>query len=117
MPGIARAAAAVALGHLARGTSTIRTGAGGIRAFNPAPLARALEVYRMRCRPSQRHPRPRVMVGASVIVAPTDEEGSFLATSLQEAFVNLRRGQPGRLPPPVAGFHERLSPAEQALLD
>ncbi|MES1264493.1 MAG: alkane 1-monooxygenase, partial [Variovorax sp.] len=35
----------------------------------------------------------------------------------QQAFVNLRSGRPGRLPPPVAGYREKVGPAENALLD
>ncbi|MBM7092948.1 MsnO8 family LLM class oxidoreductase, partial [Streptomyces sp. S12] len=38
MPGIASAATAVLIGHLAGGTSTIRVGAGGIMLPNHAPL-------------------------------------------------------------------------------
>ncbi|PWG03719.1 LLM class flavin-dependent oxidoreductase [Sphingosinicella humi] len=38
MPGVASAATAVALGHIAAGTSTIRIGAGGVMLPNHAPL-------------------------------------------------------------------------------
>ncbi len=38
MPGVASAATAVALGHIAGGTSTIRVGAGGVMLPNHAPL-------------------------------------------------------------------------------
>src|SRR5687768_14367896 len=38
MPGIASAATAVVIGHVAAGTSTIRVGAGGIMLPNHAPL-------------------------------------------------------------------------------
>ena len=38
MPGIASAATAVVIGHVASGTSTIRVGAGGIMLPNHAPL-------------------------------------------------------------------------------
>ncbi len=38
MPGIASAATAVVIGHVAAGTSTIRVGAGGLRLPNHAPL-------------------------------------------------------------------------------
>src|SRR5690349_6661345 len=38
MPGIASAATAVVIGHIAGGTSTIRVGAGGIMLPNHAPL-------------------------------------------------------------------------------
>ena len=41
------------------------------------------------------------MLGVNVFAADTDEEARRLFTSLQQAFVNLRRGHPGLLPPPV----------------
>jgi luciferase family oxidoreductase group 1 len=76
----------------------------------------AIEVYRAQFRPSDQLDRPYVMLGFNVFAADTDEEAALLFTSLQQAFVNLRRGMPGRLPPPVAGFAERLSPAERAMI-
>ena len=56
------------------------------------------------------------MLGFNVFAADTDEEARLLFTSLQQAFVNLRRGTPGRLPPPSPGFEDRLSPAERAMI-
>jgi len=52
MPGIASAATAVVIGHIAGGTSTIRVGAGGIMLPNHAPLvvAEQFEIGRASCR-------------------------------------------------------------------
>ncbi|MEO8119868.1 MAG: alkane 1-monooxygenase, partial [Rhodoferax sp.] len=47
----------------------------------------------------------------------SDEEAAYRATSMQQAFVNLRSGHPARLPPPVADYPKRVGPAERALLD
>jgi luciferase family oxidoreductase group 1 len=85
--------------------------------FAPAELDRALAVYRARFRPSPRLDRPRVMLGVNLIVADRDQEAQLYASSLHQAFLNLRRGKPGKLPPPVAGFVDRLAPEERALLD
>jgi luciferase family oxidoreductase group 1 len=85
--------------------------------FAPAALTEALEVYRARFKPSAQLERPYVMLGVNVFAAETDDEGRRLFTSLQQAFVNLRRGHPGRLPPPQDGFVERLTPGDQRLLD
>jgi alkanesulfonate monooxygenase SsuD/methylene tetrahydromethanopterin reductase-like flavin-dependent oxidoreductase (luciferase family) len=41
----------------------------------------------------------------------------FLFTSLQQAFLNLRRGQPVQLPPPIAGFGETMTAAERGMLE
>jgi luciferase family oxidoreductase group 1 len=85
--------------------------------FAPAALTEALEAYRARFKPSAQLERPYVMLGVNVFAAETDDEGGRLFTSLQQAFVNLRRGHPGPLPPPQDGFVERLTPGDRRLLD
>jgi len=85
--------------------------------FAPAALDEALELYRARFRPSAELERPYVMLGVNVFAAETDDEARRLFSSLQQAFVNLRRGHPGKLPPPDPGFVERLHPGDQRLLD
>ena len=57
------------------------------------------------------------MLGFNVFAADSDEQGQLLATSMQQAFVNLRSGRPAQLPAPSAGFAGRLGPAERAMLD
>ena len=84
--------------------------------FAPAELDGALEVYRSRFQPSERLARPYVMLGVSIIAAETDEEARLLFTSQQQAFVNLRTGNPGRLPPPVPGYDRDLDPAARQML-
>ena len=41
----------------------------------------------------------------------------MLRTSAQQSLLGLRRGMPGKLPPPVADFEERLSPVEREILN
>jgi luciferase family oxidoreductase group 1 len=72
--------------------------------FAPQQLMPALEIYRAEFRPSPRLAKPYAMIGALALVADTDDEARFLATSHEQAFVNLRSGRPGRLPPPRAGL-------------
>ena len=69
--------------------------------FAPADMTQALALYRAQFRPSQFLAKPYVMLGMNVVAADSDEEARFLFTSLQQAFVNLRTGNPGQLPPPV----------------
>jgi luciferase family oxidoreductase group 1 len=69
--------------------------------FAPDYLLTALQVYRTQFRPSKQLDRPYAMVGVNVFAADTTEEAEFLFTSLQQQFINLRRGTPGQLPPPV----------------
>jgi luciferase family oxidoreductase group 1 len=84
--------------------------------FAPADMERALEVYRSRFEPSQFLDKPYAMLGVNVVAADTDEEARLLFTSLQQAFVNLRTGRAGKLPPPVASYGETLEPAARAML-
>jgi luciferase family oxidoreductase group 1 len=69
--------------------------------FAPDHLLTALRVYRSQFRPSATLAKPHAMVGVNVFAAESNEEARFLFTSLQQQFVNLRRGTPGQLPPPV----------------
>ncbi|WP_048440478.1 LLM class flavin-dependent oxidoreductase [Caenimonas sp. SL110] len=85
--------------------------------FAPAQMMDAIEIYRATYKPSERNPKPHVMLGFNVFAADTDEEAQVRATSMQQAFVNLRSGRPGRLPPPRPGYRESAGPAEKALLD
>ena len=85
--------------------------------FAPALMEQAVAMYRSRFRPSAQLAAPYVMLALNVFAADSDEEGAQLFTSLQQAFVNLRRGTPGLLPPPVAGFATTLAPHERALLE
>lgn len=84
--------------------------------FAPAQLTRALELYRGQFRPSERLARPRVMPGVNIVAADTDVEARRLLSSLQQAFVQLRRGRPGPLPPPVDDYEDSLSLPERTLL-
>ncbi|HEY8517043.1 MAG TPA: LLM class flavin-dependent oxidoreductase [Candidatus Binatia bacterium] len=85
--------------------------------FAPRFLMEAIDVYRQRFKPSEHLASPRVMLGYNVIAADTDEEARVLATSLQQAFVNLRTGRPTRLPPPVPDYERQLPTAVRAMLD
>ena len=82
--------------------------------FAPDYLLQALDVYRREFRPSEALRAPHVMVGVSVFAAASDEEARRLFTSAQLQFVNLRRGTPGPLLPPVETMEGRWSPAEKA---
>lgn len=88
--------------------------------FAPRLLHEAVARYREGFKPAVRRgapARPYLMLGVNVVVAETDEEAQWLLTTLQQVFVNLRRGQPGRVPPPRRGFLEEIAPWERAALD
>ncbi len=84
--------------------------------FAPAELDHALEIYRSRFQPSERLAKPYAMLGVNVVAADTDEEAKLLFTSVQQAFVNLRSGRPGRLPAPVEGYDRDLDPIARQML-
>ena len=85
--------------------------------FAPGQMIEALHVYRTNFQPSAQLAEPYVMLGYKAFAADTDEEAALVATSLMQAFIALRGGTPGQLPPPVPGFYESLSPAQRAGLD
>jgi len=85
--------------------------------FAPAEMMEAVYVYRSRFKPSATLERPYVMLGLNVVAAESDEEARRLFTSLQQAFVNLRRGQPTKLPPPVDSMNGLMTGPERMRLD
>jgi luciferase family oxidoreductase group 1 len=85
--------------------------------FAPADLDNALAIYRERFTPSGYLDKPYVMVGAMVTAAETDAEAQFLASSMQQAFVNLRTGRATQLPPPIEGYYENLDEGAKGMID
>jgi luciferase family oxidoreductase group 1 len=85
--------------------------------FAPRMMGEAIALYRSRFEPSRRHgalAEPYVMLGVNVVAADTDEAAQFQFTTLQQMFVNVRRGRPGPLPPPRAGVLDEVPPWERA---
>ncbi|HEY9219920.1 MAG TPA: LLM class flavin-dependent oxidoreductase [Phenylobacterium sp.] len=68
--------------------------------FAPQMLTEAAAIYRQQFTASEFGEQPHLMLGLNLVAADTDAEARFLFTSLQQAFINLHRGQPGPLPPP-----------------
>ena len=88
--------------------------------FAPAALEDAIAVYRRNFKPSARLAKPHLMLALNVVAAETDAEARRLFTTQQQAFVNLRRGRPGLVPPPLASaeaIDDFCSPAEKAGVD
>ncbi|WP_343346733.1 LLM class flavin-dependent oxidoreductase [Sphingomicrobium sp. XHP0239] len=85
--------------------------------FAPQMMMEAIDIYRRSFEPSEQLDRPYVMLGFNAFVADTDDEAQLLATSIQQAFVALRTGQPMQLPPPSSDFVDTLSPSTRATLE
>ncbi|MDP3660314.1 LLM class flavin-dependent oxidoreductase [Phenylobacterium sp.] len=84
--------------------------------FAPAQMMEAIQIYRSRFTPSDRLDKPYLMLGVSVVAADADDQAKLIASSQQQAFVRMRTGQPGPLPPPVEGYIDKIGPAEKGLL-
>jgi luciferase family oxidoreductase group 1 len=85
--------------------------------FAPDHLMSALQIYRTQFKPSASLQQPYAMVCLSVFAADTDREARYLFTSLQQQFVNLRRGRPGPVNPPVDSLDGLVTPIERAAVD
>jgi luciferase family oxidoreductase group 1 len=69
--------------------------------FSPENLEAALRIYRGPFRPSAGLKEPYVMVALNVFAADTDAEAERISTSQQQSFINLLRGTPAKIQPPV----------------
>ena len=85
--------------------------------FAPDYRQVALELYRREFQPSEALVRPYVMIGVGIFAAETEAEARRLLTSAQMMFLNLIRGRPGKLPPPVESMEGRWSPAERLAVE
>lgn len=84
--------------------------------FAPDFILQALDIYRSNFRPSEALDKPYAMIGMNIIAADTDEEARRLATSQEQQFLNLIRGVPGQLKPPVDNIDLLWSEDEKAMV-
>jgi luciferase family oxidoreductase group 1 len=82
--------------------------------FAPDYLMPALDLYRSKFRPSGFIEKPYAMLGLGAFAADTDAEARRLFTSMQQQFVNLRRGTPTQLQQPVDTMDGHWTEAEKA---
>jgi luciferase family oxidoreductase group 1 len=88
--------------------------------FAPDALDQALALYRREFQPSKRLAQPHAMLALNVVTAESDAEAARLFTTQQQAFVNLRRGRPGLVPPPLASgaaINDYCTPAEKHMIE
>ncbi len=85
--------------------------------FAPQQMMQAIALYRRDFQPSSQLTQPYVMLGFNVFTAESDSAAQFLASSMQQAFVKLRRGTPGQFPPPIDNFLGTLPAADKFLLE
>ena len=82
--------------------------------FAPDMLLNALEIYRAKFRNTGFLERPHAMAGIGAYAAETEREARLLFSSVQQQFVNLRRGQPTQLLPPVESMDGLWNDFERA---
>ena len=71
----------------------------------------AFKLYRNEFEPSEQLDRPYAMCGITVVAGDTDVEARRHFTSIQQSFINLRRGRPGQIPPPIDDIDAFCPPA------
>lgn len=81
--------------------------------FAPAYVMEALQIYHQNFRSSKTLSEPYTMLGINVIAAETDEQATYLATSLQQQFLNLSKGISAQFRPPIKDFEATLSIQEK----
>ena len=81
--------------------------------FAPDAMDEALALYRRDFRPSRRLPSPYAMLGINVVAADSDAQARRLFTTQQQSFINLRRGRPGLIPPPIDDIEAYWTPTEK----
>jgi len=82
--------------------------------FAPDAMDQALALYHRDFRPSSYLSQPHAMLALNVVAADTDAEAKRLFTTAQQSFVNLRRGRPGLIPPPIDDIETYWQPHEKA---
>jgi luciferase family oxidoreductase group 1 len=84
--------------------------------FAPDQLFDAINIYRSTFQASTQCDKPYVMAGVMVVVADTDEEAMYLFTSVQQQFMNMRRGVNRPFARPVDDLSQICTAADQAML-
>ncbi|HEY9577917.1 MAG TPA: LLM class flavin-dependent oxidoreductase [Pseudobacillus sp.] len=77
----------------------------------------ALKIYRDNFKPSSVLKEPYAMVGVNIIASDIEEKAQWLATSQQQQFLSLRRGEPTQLKPPIDNIDEVWTPFERAAIE
>lgn len=81
--------------------------------FSPDSMMTAARTYHDNFVPSATLEQPHFMLGINAFVAATRDEARFLATSHQQSFLSLIRGERGQLRPPVADMDALWQPQER----
>ena len=81
--------------------------------FAPRMLGQAIQLYRDNFQPSAYLDQPYVSMGVPTVIAETDDEAQYLATSAFQRVLALMRGHSLKLKPPVQSMQDLWSPVEK----
>jgi luciferase family oxidoreductase group 1 len=84
--------------------------------FAPDQLFDAISLYRSTFQASEQSQKPYMMAGLMAVVADTDEEAEYLFTSVQQQFINMRKGGNRPFARPVDDLSKICTAADQAML-
>ncbi|WP_180035269.1 MULTISPECIES: LLM class flavin-dependent oxidoreductase [unclassified Acinetobacter] len=85
--------------------------------FAPRMLGQAIQLYRENFQASEYLDQPYVSMGVPTVVAETNEEAEYLATSAYQRVLGLMRGQSLKLKAPVDSMQGLWSAAEKMSVD
>ena len=85
--------------------------------FAPRMLGQAIQLYRDNFQASEYLDRPYVSMGVPIVVAETDAEAQFLATTPYQRILSMFRNQRGKLPPPIPTMDGVWSASEKMSVD
>jgi luciferase family oxidoreductase group 1 len=104
-------------GAMAAFAGSLGLGYSFARHFSPNPPLAAVRAYREHFVPSEQFPSSHVILGVSVICAPTDEEAEYHAASTDLAWVRLHRREFAPLPSPEEAIAYEYSPQERVIVE
>ena len=104
-------------GAMAAFAGSLGLGYSFARHFSPNPPQPAIRAYRGSFVPSEQFPSPHVILGVSVICAPTEEEAEYHAASTDLAWVRLHRREFAPLPSPEEAIAYQYTPQERAIVE
>ncbi|MGG8952558.1 MULTISPECIES: LLM class flavin-dependent oxidoreductase [Staphylococcus] len=80
--------------------------------FAPQQMKEAIEIYKELFEPSEVLSKPYVIVCLNAIVADTDTQGEYLATTQAQVMVSITRGRMQPVQPPTDDLKGLLTPTE-----
>ncbi|GAC1634394.1 MAG: LLM class flavin-dependent oxidoreductase [Nevskia sp.] len=81
--------------------------------FSPEPAAPAFAAYRDAFRPSEPFPKPHAILGIAAVCAESDAEATYLASTMELAWLRIARGEFLPLPSPEEATAYPWSEAER----